>query len=332
VNWIKKASQIPLSEIHAVALELQSAIDYSAKAELIERYRGYGLQVVEDPGSLYIVSLVQKALREGRPYSVVRIGDGEANLLTFGGNIYTPYLNRLVAGHCVSRQADRFVVSDNSLYLVKHLMLESIYIADVVGVRGIYYMGMPDYVSQVTPLAWAMKLNQRPRRVGVLRSEAEMLKMARLGYLQGKVIASANLYLAIINNLELLLDKAYGSVILVTDQFNSVRLLQAKFPDVQFRVIPLPLTRLKWLRSPRMPVFVGLFEKFLGHHLEGSLVLVGAGPWAEFYCSIAKQRGAVAVDIGSGFDLLSGRNTRPFHRRLKITSQGQFSYESPLGS
>ena len=325
--WIKKASRIPLSEIRAVALEIQSAIDYSDKGELIERYRDYRLQVFEDPCSLHIVGLVQQALHEGRPFSVVRIGDGEANLLAYGNNTNTPYLNRLVADHYVSRQADRFVVSDDSLYLVKHLMLESICCADIVGVRGIYYTGMPDYDSE-TPLEWAMKLREKPRRVGVLRAEIEMLKIARLGYLQGKAIASANLYLSIINNLNLLFEKVRGSVILVTDQFESVRLLQSKFPDVHFQVIPLPLTKLKWLRTPRMPVFVRLFEKFLGHNLEGSLVLVGAGPWAEFYCTIAKNRGAVAVDIGSGFDLLSGRNTRPFHRRLKISSQGQFSYKS----
>jgi len=327
VNWIKKASQIPSSEIRSVALELQSSIDYSEKSELIERYRGYGLQVFEDPNSLCIVKLVQQALCEKKPFSVVRIGDGEANLLAFGNNANTPYLNQWVADHYVSRQADRFAVSDASLYLVKHLMLESIYSADIVGVRGIYYMGMPDYGSK-TPMEWAMKLKEKPRRIGVLRAETEMLKMARLGCLQGKVIASANLYLAIINNLRLLFEKVHGSVVLVTDQFDSVRLLQSKFPHVQFQIIPLPLTKLKWLRLPRMPIFVALFEKLLDHHLEGSLVLVGAGPWAEFYCAIAKQRGAVAVDIGSGFDLLAGRNTRPFHDRLKRSSQDQYSYSS----
>ena len=328
--WIEKASRIPLSEIHSIALEVESAIDYSVKGELIERYRGCGLQVFEDPASLCIVGLVQKALHECRPFSVVRIGDGEANLLAFGNNINTPYLDRLVAKHCISRQADSFKVSDRSLYLVKHLMLESVYFADVVGVRGIYYMGMSDYEYHA-PLDWAVKLKEKPRRVGVLRAEAEMLKMARLGYLQGKVIASANLYLAIINSLGLLFEKVQESVILVTDQFDSVQLLQSEFPNVRFQVVPLPLVKLKWLCLPRMPVFVGLFERILGHDLAGSLVLVGAGPWAEFYCTIAKQRGAVAVDIGSGFDLLSGRNTRPFHHRLRRASENKFSYDSMSG-
>ncbi len=150
--------------------------------------------------------------------------------------------------------------------------------------------------------------------------------MARLGYLQGKTVASANLYLAIINNLDLLFQDVRASVVLVTDQDDSVRLLKSRFPDVRFQVIRLPLVESKRLRLPRLPVFLGLFEKTLAQNLSGSLVLVGAGPWAEFYCTIAKQRGAVAVDIGSGFDLLSGRNTRPFHGRLRRAAEGKFSY------
>lgn len=325
MNWIKKASRIPLSEIQSVACEMESAIDYSDKNDLIERYRECGLCVDENPDSLYVVGLVQQALQNSRPFSVVRIGDGEANLLAFGNNERTPFLDRLVAKMLISAQSDKFKISQDSLCLVKHLMLESIYFADIVGVRGIYYMGMPDYKIN-SPLDWAMRLKEKPRLVGVLRAETEMFRMARLGYLKEKVIASANLYLAIINNLKLLFRDVRKSVILVTDQLDSVRLLQSKFPDVQFEVISLPLSESNQSRLSRIPVFLGLFEKILRHNLEGSLVLVGAGPWAEFYCTVAKQRGAVAVDIGSGFDLLSGRNTRPFHRLLRGASQDRFLY------
>ena len=95
-----------------------------------------------------------------------------------------------------------------------------------------------------------------------------------------------------------------------------------------FEVISLPFAGPYQLRLPRMPNFLASFEKMLRHDLAGSLVLVGAGPWAEFYCTVAKQRGAVAVDIGSGFDLLSGRNTRPFHRLLRGTSETGFLFDS----
>ena len=327
MNWVKKAGRIPLNEIQSVACEVKEAIDYSDKADLIARYRGLGLQVDEDPASQNVVALVRQALRDFRPFSVIRIGDGEANLLSFGNNIETPFLDRLVAKMVINQQVDRFKVSTDSLYLVKHLMLESVCFADIVGVRGIYYMGMPDYKIK-SPMEWAVRLKKKPRLIGVLRAESELLRMANLGYLKGKLIASANLYLAVINNLKFLFTQVPKSVILVTDQLESVRLLKTKFPDVHFDVISLPFAGANQLRLPRMPSFLASFEKVLRHDLAGSLVLVGAGPWAEFYCTVAKQRGAVAVDIGSGFDLLSGRNTRPFHRLLSGTSEDGFLFDA----
>ena len=327
MNWVKKASRIPMSEIQSVACEVKESIDYSDKADLIARYRGLDLRVDEDPASQNVVALVKQALIDYRPLSAIRIGDGEANLLSFGNNSGTPSLDYLVAKMVINQQADRFKVSADSLYLVKHLMLESIYFADIVGVRGVYYMGMPDYKIK-SPLEWAVRLKKKPRLIGVLRAESELLRMANLGYLKGKLIASANLYLAVINNLKSLLAEVPRSVVLVTDQLESVCLLKSKFPEVHFEVISLPFAGPYQLRLPRMPNFLGSFEKMLRHDLAGSLVLVGAGPWAEFYCTVAKQRGAVAVDIGSGFDLLSGRNTRPFHRLLRGTSETGFLFDS----
>jgi hypothetical protein len=66
------------------------------------------------------------------------------------------------------------------------------------------------------------------------------------------------------------------------------------------------------------PHFLSDVASALPHDLHGCLCLVGAGPWAEIYCAWIKQRGGVAVDIGSGFDLLDGTITRPIHRVLGL--------------
>lgn len=62
-----------------------------------------------------------------------------------------------------------------------------------------------------------------------------------------------------------------------------------------------------------------LFELYnqLPQDMSNSLTLIGAGVWAEIYAMWIKQKGGVAIDIGSGFDLLNGESTRLFHRRLK---------------
>ena len=48
-------------------------------------------------------------------------------------------------------------------------------------------------------------------------------------------------------------------------------------------------------------------------NLEGALVLVGAGIFGKIYCDVARNHGAVALDIGSAFDLMVGLMTRPVH-------------------
>ena len=60
--------------------------------------------------------------------------------------------------------------------------------------------------------------------------------------------------------------------------------------------------------------YMNWINRELGKDLIGVLCLIGARPWAEFYCTWVKERGGVAVDIGSAFDLLAGTPIRSFHQ------------------
>lgn len=59
--------------------------------------------------------------------------------------------------------------------------------------------------------------------------------------------------------------------------------------------------------------------------MRGALCLVGAGFWSEIYCAWIKQRGGVAVDIGSGFNLLDGGAPRPIHKALGLNQNNPFA-------
>jgi hypothetical protein len=58
----------------------------------------------------------------------------------------------------------------------------------------------------------------------------------------------------------------------------------------------------------------------LSRDLRGKLVLVGAGLFGKVYCHTARQHGAVAIDLGSAFDILAGLNTRPIHKAYDINA------------
>lgn len=52
----------------------------------------------------------------------------------------------------------------------------------------------------------------------------------------------------------------------------------------------------------------------------GNLVLIGAGLFGKVYCQDAKDSGAVAIDLGSAFDLFAGVATRPIHRQIDLAA------------
>ena len=60
--------------------------------------------------------------------------------------------------------------------------------------------------------------------------------------------------------------------------------------------------------------------KRLNQDLRGKLVLAGAGLFAKVYCHAAKLNGAVAIDLGSAFDILAGLETRPAHKDRDINA------------
>jgi hypothetical protein len=47
-------------------------------------------------------------------------------------------------------------------------------------------------------------------------------------------------------------------------------------------------------------------------------VLAGAGIFGKKYCATARQNGAVALDLGSAFDILEDKITRPVHSNPSI--------------
>ena len=55
-----------------------------------DAYRDLGLEIIPDAFDRKLVERIGTSLIREEPFSVVRIGDGEANLLAFGDNPSTP--------------------------------------------------------------------------------------------------------------------------------------------------------------------------------------------------------------------------------------------------
>lgn len=321
---------VPEHEIENLLNDIGDSPEFHTGSQLIEEYRKLGLKLIEDPSSATIPKAIVNALRNRQPLSAIRIGDGEANLLTYGMYPGTPALDTWVAQRIISAQQDSFQANTTWLLCLQQLFLHSIHQADIVGVRGFWWASSPAPTAQIPrPVfdrdQWRIRMVADPRgTAGILRGTDAMLKLARSHQLNGKTIASAHFYLGIAAHIKPILDAA-RDVILITSQQDAAKAISQHRKDGSTKVIKAGrFSRRKNGELRNAPSFLERIHRKLPKDLSGTLCLIGAGPWSELYCSLVKQRGGVGVDLGSGFDLLEGRATRPIHRVLGLDEEPRY--------
>ena len=298
------------ADLETLADELQSQRQLYDIEWFRSAMRRKGHEIIVDPASDDLISLIEQALAERRPYSVIRLGDGEANLMTYeGAHSTTPDLDWQVAAQIVEMQADRFVPSPDLLAAVRSSLKLSVLAADIVGVLGLW-THIPIAIETVLT-----KLPTDPRGIsGQIR--ARYLALALPDVLpQSTVIASAHLYAGILVNLERLLTAA-RRIVCITGRTAAIAGLRRRYPDIEIKHIAVGSDPFRDETIPPTPGFLHRVKDALPSDAQGVLHLVGSGPWSEIYCHWIKERGGVGVDLGSGFDLLAGILTRPVHRHL----------------
>jgi hypothetical protein len=269
-----------------------------------------GHKVVANPAANDLIYLIEQALNERRPYSVIRLGDGEANLITYAGaQSTTPDLDWRVAAQIIELQADRFVPSPDLLLALRSSLKLSVLAANIVGVLGLWTR-IPMLVDTVLT-----KLPSDPRGIsGQIRGRYLALELPDL-LPQSTVLASAHLYVGILLNLDRLLTAA-KRVVCITGRDAAVAKLRSRHPDIVVDHVAVGSDPICDENVPSTPEFLNRVRDALPGDAQGVLHLVGSGPWSEIYCHWIKQRGGVSVDLGSGFDLLAGMSTRPIHRYI----------------
>lgn len=302
--------KIPQSELDEVIFSMFSHPEYLDASYVISEYRKCGVAVIPDPFSTDVVFSIRQALLAGTPLSVIRIGDGEANLLSYGAYSETPCLNYYVVEKIVSMQRDRFNVNSTWMIILRDLMMSSLLQADIIGVIGLWRTG-PANIDNFTKRF----LKEHRSISGHWRGIDYMLSLARRNVFSGKILASAHLYFSVLDNLKYIFLEE-KTVFVLSDREKAVDKLSRNYPDVNFKHIKVGCFAGDLLRDA--PDFLSLVYSALPEKMVGSLSLIGAGPWAEIYCTWIKQKGGVAVDIGSGLDLLDGSLTRPIHKTLGL--------------
>jgi hypothetical protein len=261
---------------------------------------------------------VIRALQSKQPLTAIRIGDGEANLLTH--NAYaTPKLNADAGKLILSMQSDSLEATDQWLMRLARLMHHSILEADVVGVRGLWFSKGDPFKRQDETAYCGQIQTAGPAELrgltGVRRATDYLLQLGQQGALRNKFICSAHFYLSILANLEQILAQT-SCVYLITERSDLLALFANRFANVAVELIPVGSRRPAQPSSQdrdRELSFLGSTFRQIPRNMAGTLCHVGAGVWAQLYCTWIRRHGGVAVDIGSGMVLLAGQCSRPVH-------------------
>ena len=254
------------------------------------------------------------ALERRTPFSAIRIGDSESNILAYTVFSDTPNLDGFAFERSIAQNEDSFNTGTLWMSILQEMMLSSILQADMIGVIGLYRFGQASPVERHK--RFLEKLTQPPDlgvQVGHFRGVQTIMRLASQGILKGKTLASARFYFSTLLHMDSYIAAA-KKVVVVTNKKNAVDVLRERYPSCPMTVIPVGLQLQRKGGPSTKPDFLQEVRAALyPENLRGCLCLVGAGIWANIYCSWIKQRGGVAVDLGSGFDLLAGRMTRPVH-------------------
>lgn len=298
---------VPQSELDAMLQSIRAHPEYCDPEYMISTYRSQGLKVFPHPLSTEIVNPIKQALLAEKGLSVVRIGDGEINLISYGAYPNTPNLDDNVVEAILGMQQDNFKVDPLWMIILRDLMMGAVAQADIVGVIGLW-RPRPINTEQLVQLF----LHDYRGISGQWRAMDYMLHLAAQGAFDHKILASAHLYFSLLEHLDLILPLA-RKIFIISDRERIMGKLKHKYPNIVFEFIPVGEPIHSPLAPRDRPDFLWPVFSSLPADLRGSLCLIGAGPWAEIYCGWIKQRGGVGVDLGTGFDLLDGAVTRPIH-------------------
>jgi hypothetical protein len=155
--------------------------------------------------------------------------------------------------------------------------------------------------------------------LGILYAREFLQNGVSENYLRGKIITDAWIHLDMLPFFDRILELS-DSIIVITGRSELENDFSSRLGARLRAFISVPVQDFR----PSSPAQSHFYEAFpevqqrLQQDLRGTLVLVGAGLFGKIYCQTASTNGAVALDIGSAFDVLAGLNTRPLHESYNL--------------
>ena len=261
-----------------------------------------------------LIAKLQEYISTYRPFSLIRLGDGEGNILFWYYNsVKYPYL----ASYCMyyildmmfgnnapeARQWDDF-----SEYLIKAILN-----ADFIGLPT-----KAQHNQQFQNITTLPKPELKLRgSTGVVGVRASLMQLPTYTLSQ-KILCQWHVHKQLAPSLPKLLKFAH-KVSVITCYPNLLPTIQRAFEINAGKTILIPPQALNISSTPKNIHYPNRFEEIINNELidnveNGELFLVSAGLLGKYYCSAIKDQGGMAIDIGSLADVWLGLSVRNYHK------------------
>lgn len=229
-----------------------------------------------------VYTVIRRRMRELEPFSLIRLGDGEARLMGYPDLVERKDLDTSIRYWYGTHQ-----LTDDQVLSLRSELIAAIENADILGLPSAYQQNKNRFYQIVWDVA------ERENLIQENVTEANIHKqMCELGLL-GELLAG--------------LDR----VALITCRDLGDK-LKEKYNIGVVRMYSVPVEgHTGKPRERHYPEFhAALLDRLVVH--PGELFLIGAGPNGKVYCDAVKRAGGVALDIGSVFDGWAGVPSRSY--------------------
>ncbi len=265
-----------------------------------------------DPDSCRaFVRIVRDRLANGQPFSLIRLGDGEANALTYEACFTEHFAEDSAAREKIWWGRTLVPVARAQLAARVHAAAGR---ADALG------FPTREWLLRDVRLDSGRPLSRTKTGRGLLAIMSTLEAANASGSLAGRILVSAHIPqdLHRWNLYEELLDGA-DEVVVVSCHPHAPDALRSRFGVKAVKHVEVPpgdaaleMQHRHLDDSEVPPASVARALEQLGEWPRGRLVLVGAGYAGKAIVDEARQRGGVALDLGSIFDRWVGLNTRSY--------------------
>lgn len=261
-----------------------------------------------------LIAKLQEYISTYRPFSLIRLGDGEGNILFWYYNsVKYPYL----ASYCMyyildmmfgnnapeAKQWDTF-----SEYLIKAILN-----ADFIGIPT-----KAQHNQQLQNITTLPKQELKLRgSTGVVSVRASLMQLPAYTLSQ-KILCQWHVHKQLAPCLPELLKYAHR-ISVITCYPNLLSTMEKAFAINPGKTILIPPQALNISSTPENIHYPNRFEEIINSELidnveNGELFLVSAGLLGKYYCSVIKDQGGMAIDIGSLADVWLGQSVRNYHK------------------